>query len=161
MRRGMEFSLCFSHLFGSNWDRRYFFHVGILRRSRICGLKSIYCDGWVIIVTFSWRQRRYLLDIRMLAGADFITSQVMLGAMFLSFSFQMCTDIIILLEYFLFENKSLSFLGKPSLSEERGELETQGHRHYKEIMYIYIYVYIYIYIYIFMEKLYHWYWALF
>ena len=49
---------------------------------------SIYCDGWVMIANFSWRQSRHILDILLWAGADFITSQVMFDVMFPSFSFK-------------------------------------------------------------------------
>ena len=56
---------------------------------------------------FLWRQSKQLLHILLQAGADFITSQVMLDVMYLSFSFQMYADRVVLFEYFLFENESL------------------------------------------------------
>ena len=76
-------------MFGLNWDK-YLFNVDILR---ILGLwfNSVFCDGWVIIATFSWRQSRHLLNSLLLVSAYFITSHVM----FLSFSFQMYADCIV------------------------------------------------------------------
>ena len=61
MRR-MKFSLCFGYVFGSNSDRYIFScrHFELISDLR---LKRVYCDGWVISVTFSWRQSWHLLDI--------------------------------------------------------------------------------------------------
>ena len=63
---------------------------------------NVFCDGWVIIATFSWRQSRNHLNILLLAMADFIISQGILGMMSLSFGFRMSADNVIVFEYFLF-----------------------------------------------------------
>ena len=70
--------------------------------------------GWVIIATFSWRQSRHLLDILLVVRADFITFQVMLGVMFLSFNFQMYADRFIVQAFFICKQE---FVGIYSLFE--------------------------------------------
>ena len=102
MRRRMKFSLCFGYVFASNWDRRYLFLCWYFEIISDFWFNRVYCDGWVIITTFSWRLSRHLLDILLEVEADFITSQVMLGVMFLFFSFQMYADIVRVFQHMFF-----------------------------------------------------------
>ena len=94
-------------MFGLNWDRCLFScrHFEIIFDLQVRG---VYCDAWVIIAIFSRRQSKHLFDILLLVGSNLITSQVMLGVIFLFFNFQMYADRVVLFEYlFKFENESL------------------------------------------------------
>ena len=63
MRRGMEFSSCFGYVLGSNWVRRYLFLCRHFEIISDLWFKSLYCNWWMIIATFSCSQNRHLLDI--------------------------------------------------------------------------------------------------
>ena len=67
---------------------------------------KVFCDGWVIIASFWWRQRRPF-DVLLLAAASFSISQVMVGEMFMSFRCHMCVDKKVLAESFPMAKESL------------------------------------------------------
>ena len=60
----------------------------------------------MIITSFSWRQRRYFY-VLLKAGASFSISQVRVGKIFMSFTYQMCMDKEELVELVLLVKKCL------------------------------------------------------
>ena len=54
--------------------------------------RRVFCDGYVMMANFSWRQRRHFLDVLQQAGACFSISQVIVGDMFAPFSCHVYED---------------------------------------------------------------------
>ena len=52
----------------------------------------VFCDGWVIIASFSWRQRRHYFVSCCKRLLILVFPQVMVGETFMSFRFHICVD---------------------------------------------------------------------
>ena len=86
------------YVIGLKWESRCLFSCLHLDKISDFLFKRVFCEGWVMIESFSCRQRRQFLEDLLYAGAIFSIFHVMDGEMFMSFCCQMYVDREVLFE---------------------------------------------------------------